>query len=163
MRSRDCHTYMERKSFLSSSSLSLDVVSSFSNNCFIALKSHFHTQQFCLLLLTFYSLLEGTMGPAAAWENPQETWLPKSQIPGCGKFSRRWSLERLTKYRIAIPNPIPKHRLTSHLSGSALQGAVVHGESLFHCCVIIYSSPCAQASGQCRVTLSAFPTALSMR
>lgn len=91
-------------------------------------------------ILIVILLSKGTMGPAAAREDPQETWLSESQISWCGEFARRWSVKRPAEHRLAIANPISQHRLASHLSRSTVQGAMVHGECrlLFFVFLLLY-------------------------
>lgn len=109
------------KKVSSSLCMSRSIFSKISYNCFMVLKSDSHTQHSYLLLI-------GTMGPTTAWKDSQETWLPESQISGTCKFSRCRPAESLEKYRIAITDSVPQHWLSSRLSRSLVQGAVVYGE-----------------------------------
>lgn len=74
----------------------------------------------------------GTMGPATAWENSQETWLQwgvqPNQISRLSEFTPSRFTCAAEKLRITISNSISQHRFTSQLFGSSLQGAMVSGK-----------------------------------
>lgn len=134
MRFRVFHLYAESSRVFITVVVVVGISLKISYNCFMVLKSDSHTHRYSSLP-PFFCFRIGTMGPAAAREDPQETWLSESQISWCGEFARRWSVKRLAEHRLAVTNPISQHRFASHLSGSAVQRAVVHGE--LGCCFII--------------------------